>query len=87
MAEVIKEKGICRWFNSRKGYGFIKKDSDGKDVFVHYTAINMEGYKAIKTGDIVDFVVTQGDKGPQVSDVVILKSAPENMTTEEALGE
>jgi len=63
------EKGKVRWFNNKKGYGFIQKDSDGKDIFVHYSAITMEGYKTLKTGEEVEFEVTDGDKGPQASNV------------------
>lgn len=63
------EKGKVRWFNNKKGYGFIQKDSDGKDIFVHYSAITMEGYKTLKTNDAVIFEVTQGEKGPQAANV------------------
>ena len=64
------EKGKVRWFNNKKGYGFIQKDSDGKDIFVHYSAITMEGYKTLKTNDPVTFEVVQGEKGPQAANVV-----------------
>jgi CspA family cold shock protein len=64
------EKGKVRWFNNKKGYGFIQKDSDGKDIFVHYSAITMEGYKTLKTNDAVAFEVVQGEKGPQAANVV-----------------
>ena len=50
-------------------YGFIQKDSDGKDIFVHYSAITMEGYKTLKTNDKVSFEVTDGDKGPMAANV------------------
>jgi CspA family cold shock protein len=63
------ENGKVRWFNNKKGYGFIQKDSDGKDIFVHYSAITMEGYKTLKTGDECTFEVVQGDKGPQAANV------------------
>ena len=66
------EKGKVRWFNNKKGYGFIQKDSDGKDIFCHYSAITMEGYKTIKTNDEVSFEVVQGEKGPQAANVVPL---------------
>jgi len=56
-------------------YGFIQKDSDGKDIFVHYSAITMEGYKTLKTNDAVAFEVVQGEKGPQAANVVAV-SAP-----------
>ncbi len=81
----MAEKGKIRWFNNKKGYGFIEKDSDGKDIFVHFSAIDMEGYKTLKTNDIVTFDVTQGDKGPQASKVqVIGEGKPE---TEEKVEE
>jgi cold shock protein len=61
--------GKVKWFNSRKGYGFITKD-DGGDVFVHYSAINGEGFRSLREGDRVEFEVTQGDKGPQAANVL-----------------
>jgi CspA family cold shock protein len=63
------EKGIIRWFDNKKGYGFIEKASDGKDLFVHYSAITMEGYKTLKAKEEVEFDVVDGDKGPQAADV------------------
>jgi len=70
------EVGSVRWFNNKKGYGFIQKKSDGKDIFVHYSAIAMEGYKTLQTNDEVSFEVTAGDKGPQAANVMVTKSAP-----------
>jgi CspA family cold shock protein len=66
----MAEKGLVRWFNNKKGYGFIQKESDGKDIFVHYSAITMEGYKTLKTNDKVTFDVVTGEKGPQAANVV-----------------
>ena len=66
----MTEKGKVRWFNNKKGYGFIQKDSDGKDIFIHYSAITMDGYKTLKTNDAVEFEVVQGEKGPQAANVV-----------------
>lgn len=66
----MSEKGLVRWFNNKKGYGFLQKESDGKDIFVHYSAITMEGYKTLKTNDKVTFDVVQGEKGPQAANVV-----------------
>ncbi len=66
-----KEQGTVKWFNGSKGYGFIERDS-GEDVFVHYTAIQQEGYRTLTEGQRVEFVVTQGDKGPQAQEVTIL---------------
>jgi len=61
-------KGKVKWFNSEKGYGFIESE-DGTDVFVHFSAINMDGYKTLDEGMEVEFDVTDGAKGPQASDV------------------
>lgn len=62
------EKGKVKWFNTTKGYGFIEREN-GKDVFVHYSAIKMDGYKTLKEGDEVKFEVIEGSKGPQASNV------------------
>ncbi len=61
-------QGTVKWFNSEKGYGFIAVDN-GADVFVHYSAIQMDGYKALEDGQRVEFEVTQGPKGPQADSV------------------
>ena len=61
-------KGKVKWFNNAKGYGFIAQDT-GEDVFVHYSAISGEGYRTLEEGQRVEFVVVQGQKGPQAQDV------------------
>jgi CspA family cold shock protein len=61
-------QGTVKWFNADKGYGFIAVDG-GKDVFVHYSAIMMDGYKALEQGQRVEFDITQGQKGPQAEGV------------------
>lgn len=61
-------KGTVKWFNSEKGYGFITTE-EGKDVFVHYTGITGEGYKALDEGQNVEFEITQGPKGDQAINV------------------
>jgi CspA family cold shock protein len=61
-------QGTVKWFNADKGYGFIAVDG-GKDVFVHYSAILMDGYKALEQGQRVEFDITQGQKGPQAEAV------------------
>jgi CspA family cold shock protein len=61
-------QGTVKWFNADKGYGFIAVDG-GKDVFVHYSAIVMDGYKALEQGQRVEFDITQGQKGPQAEAV------------------
>jgi CspA family cold shock protein len=66
-----KVQGTVKWFNGSKGFGFIERE-DGEDVFVHFTAIVGDGYRNLNEGDTVEFVITQGDKGPQAQDVVII---------------
>ena len=67
MAERVT--GTVKWFNATKGFGFIQQD-EGEDVFVHYSAIVGEGYRSLEEGQRVEFVVVQGDKGPQAQDVM-----------------
>ncbi len=62
--------GKVKWFNESKGYGFIEPDGGGRDVFVHYSAIQGEGYKTLSEGQVVEFEVIQGEKGPQASNVL-----------------
>ena len=61
--------GTVKWFNNAKGYGFIGREN-GPDVFVHYSAIGAEGYKTLQEGDLVEFEIAQGQKGPQAANVV-----------------
>ncbi len=65
------EKGTVKWFNNQKGYGFITPES-GKDVFVHHSAIQGEGYKSLDEGQAVEFEIKQGPKGPEATNVVKL---------------
>ena len=64
-------KGTVKWFNNQKGYGFIS-DESGKDVFVHYTGLKMEGFKSLEEGAQVEFEVVNGAKGPQATNVTKL---------------
>ena len=66
-----KIQGVVKWFNGAKGYGFIEREG-GDDVFVHFNAIVGDGYKNLEEGQRVEFLVTQGQKGPQAEDVVVL---------------
>ena len=62
-------RGKVKWFNAQKGYGFIEVEGM-RDVFVHYSAIQGEGYKTLSEGQLVEFEITQGEKGPQAANVV-----------------
>jgi CspA family cold shock protein len=66
--DVVREKGIVKWFNAAKGYGFIQRNS-GDDVFVHFSAIQANGYRSLDEGSEVEFEVKQGPKGLQAENV------------------
>ena len=68
---IMMNKGTVKWFNNQKGYGFIS-DSEGNDVFVHYSGLNMEGFKSLDEGQHVEYDVIQGEKGPQAVNVTKL---------------
>ena len=65
-------KGTVKWFTNQKGYGFITAE-DGNDVFVHYSGLNMEGFKSLEEGAAVEFEITDGAKGPQAVNVTVIK--------------
>lgn len=62
-------QGKVKWFNAEKGYGFIEREG-GEDVFVHYSAIQMDGFKSLEEGQIVEFEIVEGSRGPQAANVV-----------------
>ena len=64
-------QGTVKWFNAKKGYGFIS-DAEGNDVCVHFSALNMDGFKELKGGEAVESEVVEGEKGPQAANVVRL---------------
>jgi CspA family cold shock protein len=64
--------GTVKWFNSDKGYGFITPDDGGKDLFVHFSAIQGEGYKSLPEGQKVSYEAQQGEKGPQAANVTVV---------------
>ena len=65
-------KGTVKWFNDKKGYGFIT-DENGNDVFVHFSGLNMEGFKTLSEGQTVEFDLTEGDKGAQATNVTVVQ--------------
>ncbi|SJZ55280.1 cold-shock protein [Selenihalanaerobacter shriftii] len=67
----MKEQGNVKWFDGQKGYGFIER-TEGDDVFVHFSAIEEEGFKNLEEGESVEFEVVEGDRGPQAENVVKL---------------
>mgnify|MGYP000044057092 CR=1 FL=1 len=72
LRRLVLVKGTVKWFNAKKGYGFITKE-DGGDIFVHYTGIDMNGFRTLNEGEEVEFEVQQGPKGPQAINVRVLR--------------
>ena len=64
-------KGTVKWFNNQKGYGFITGE-DGKDVFVHFSGLNMPGFKSLEENAQVEYEITEGSKGPQATNVTVI---------------
>ena len=67
-----KSTGTVKWFDESKGFGFISQADGGKDVFVHFRAIESDGFRTLTEGQNVQFTIEQGNKGPQAADVVVL---------------
>jgi cold shock protein len=67
--EMNMARGTVKWFSDQKGYGFVTPEGGRKDVFVHYSALQGEGFKTLSEGDIVEFDITQGPKGEQAANV------------------
>ena len=65
-------KGTVKWFNAAKGYGFITNSENGEDVFVHFSGIVADGYKTLEEGQSVTFDITEGSRGPQATNVVVV---------------
>ena len=72
-----RETGSVKWFNNAKGYGFIEREEDGQDVFVHYRAIRGEGYRKLNGGEQVEYTLITSDKGLQADDVVTIEATTE----------
>ena len=66
----MPEKGKVKWFSNVKGYGFLQKEGEEKDIFIHYSSIQGEGYKTLKEDEEVTFDIVQGEKGPTAANVV-----------------
>ena len=66
------ETGIVKWFNSEKGFGFITPDNGGKDLFAHFSAIQGAGYKSLEENQRVSYIATEGQKGPQATEIKVL---------------
>ena len=74
----MKVTGKVKWFNNAKGYGFIEHQPGERDVFVHYSAIREDGYRTLKEGQLVEFDITDGPRGPQAENVIkMAESQPE----------
>ncbi len=70
----MSNTGTVKWFNDKKGYGFITPEDGEKDCFVHFSAIQSDGFKSLKEGQRVEFEIVDGDKGPAAQNVMILEN-------------
>ncbi len=73
----MAEKGKVKWFSNVKGFGFLRKEGEERDIFIHYSAIQGEGYKRLNPDEEVEFDMVQGEKGPQAQNVVRTKKPKE----------
>jgi len=71
------QTGVVKWFNNAKGYGFILTDIENKDVFAHYSAVDMDGYRTLRAGQCVAFEAVDGPKGLHAASITILAEAPD----------
>ncbi len=69
-----RSRGVVKWFDAAKGYGFIQRE-EGKDIFVHYSAIQSDGYKSLNEGETVEFDIVQGARGEQAQNVVVVQES------------
>ncbi len=67
---MAKARGVVKWFNDRKGYGFIEPENGGKDLFVHYSSVEGEGFRSLSEGQPVEFEIADSDRGPRAINVV-----------------
>jgi len=73
----MPEKGKVKWFSNVKGFGFLEKEGGDKDIFVHYSVIQSDGYKTLDSGEEVTFDIVEGERGPQATNVIRLKKPPQ----------
>ncbi len=76
MKESVVPLGVVKWFDARKGFGFIKGPGDGKDVFVHYSFIEGEGFRRLRDGETVEYELMESDRGPQAVNVRRVEPTP-----------
>jgi cold shock protein len=79
--------GTVKWFNNAKGYGFILSEESGDDIFAHYSAIEMEGYKTLKAGQVVNFELINGDKGVHAAHINAENPAPQEQASNSELSQ
>lgn len=78
LGEFIMQVGTVKWFSNNKGYGFIQYDNT-EDVFVHFTGIEMDGYKTLHEGQKVTFNIVEGARGPQATEVMVKNTGPDDI--------